>query len=223
MIDPDFNPMTSDAFRRNPYPILARVRESHPVAYLCPGLVESWSVLRYEDAQRVLLDPNTFSSDRGLHTGGEFGEANLAFLFNNMISASGEKHRRLRLIGNRVFMPKYLERFRPVVETAVRERMAMALQGEAFDLVEDFAAPITVTMICAILGIPRDEMEQIRRWTAVLADNSGASTWLPILEPAMVDRGRRTGEEMAAYFRTYLEERRRRPMEGDLISDFLSV
>lgn len=223
MIDPEFNPMTSGSFRRDPYPILARVRESHPVAHLSPGLVESWSVLKHDDVQRVLLDPETFSSDRSLQQDPEFGKANLSFLFNNLISAGGEKHRRLRMIANRSFMPKYIERFRPALEAVVDERMDMALSGAPFDLVEDFAAQITVTMICSILGIPKDEMAQIRRWTATLADNSGASTWLPALDPAMVARGQRTGEEMAAYFRAYLDERRRTPRDGDVISDFLTV
>lgn len=224
MPDPQFNPMTSESFRENPWPILARVRSTTPVAHMAPGLVESWSVLRHDDAQRVLLDPETFSSDRSLIGGDEgMAESNLGFLFNNMISAGGDRHRRLRMIGNRVFMPKFIESFRPAVEAVVEERMAMALAGGIFDLVEDFAAPITVAMICAILGIPRDEMEQIRRWTAVLGDNSGALTWLPALDPELVEQGRRTGLEMTEYFQRYLAERRRTPCEGDLISAFMQV
>ena len=223
MSDSDFNPITSDVFRANPYPILARVREKHPVFHMRPGLVESWSVLNYSGARAVLMDPDTFSSDRSLLGGGELADANLGYLFNNMISAAGEKHRRLRLIGNQVFHPKFIDVFRPAVEEVVRERMKMALAGGEFDLVEEFSAQITVAMICAILGIPRNEMEQIRRWTAVLGDNSGASTWLPALDPAMVERGRKTGLEMTGYFQRYMAERRRRPREGDLISAFMAA
>jgi len=154
---------------------------------------------------------------------GALADANLGFLFNNMISASGDKHRRLKLIGNRVFMPKFIEKYRPVVESVVDERMKMALQGESFDLVEDFSAQITVAMICAILGIPRDEMEQIRQWTAVLGENSGASTWLTELDQDLVEQGRRTGLEMTDYFQRLLVERRKSLRDDDLISAFIQA
>lgn len=223
MSHPDFNAMTSPLFRQTPWPVLAHLRETHGVVHLSPGLVESWHVLRYDDVRAVLLDPETFSSNRALQGGGDFADANLGFLFNNMISATGDRHRRLRMIGNRVFMPKMVEAFRPAVETVVNERMEMALAGEPFDLVEDFAAEITVAMITAILGLPRGDMPKIREWTAVLGDNSGASTWLAELDPAMVERGRRTGIELTDYFQRHIENRRRRPREGDLISAFCEV
>lgn len=223
MSHPDFNAMTSEDFRENPWPVLAHLRESQGVVHLNPGLVESWHVLRYDDVRRVLLDPETFSSNRALQGAGEFAEANLAFLFNNMISATGEKHRRLRMIGNRVFMPKMIEAFRPAVETVVRDCMDRALAGEPFDVVEDFAARITVAMITAVLGLPRGDMAQIREWTAVLGDNSGASTWLSDLDPAMVERGRRTGIELTEYFQDHLKDRRRAPRDGDLIAAFSTL
>lgn len=223
MMHPDFNAMTSAAFRQNPYPVLAALQANPGVVHLSPGLVESWHILRYDDVRHVLLTPEVFSSNRALQAQGDFADANLGFLFNNMISATGDRHRRLRMIGNRVFMPKFIESFRPAVETVVEERMEMALSGEEFDLVEDFAARITVAMITAILGLPLADMEQIRRWTAVLGDNSGASTWLSEIDPSMARRGRETGEELTAYFKDHLEHRRKHPREGDLISAFSSV
>ncbi|QGX96851.1 cytochrome P450 [Roseovarius faecimaris] len=220
---PDFNAMTSAVFRADPYPILAELRESEGVVPLNPGVMPSWHVLRYADVQKVLLSPELFSSNRALQGEGELAEANLSFLFNNMISATGDKHRRLRMIGNRVFMPKFIESFRPALAQVVAAQMARALQGHEFDLVEEFSAQITVAMITRVLGLPLADMPQIRRWTAVLGDNSGASTWLAALDPEMVERGRLTGLEMTAYFREYLRERQANPREGDLISAFASV
>ena len=223
MNDPDFNAMTSATFRQAPWPVLARLREAQGVVRIAPGATPSWHVLRYDDARAVLLDPDRFSSDRSLQGGGALADSNLAFLFNNMISASGDKHRRLRMIGNRVFMPKFVEAFRPVVEAVVSEQMNRALAAGSFDLVEDFAAQITVAMICAVLGLPRADMAVIRKWTAVLGDNSGAATWLPEPDPAMAERGRQTALEMTAYFSDYLAERRKSPREGDLISAFSTI
>ncbi len=223
MIDPDFNAITSEAFRTDPYAILARMRAQHPVLHLSPGLIESWHILRYDDVRSVLLDTETFSSDRSLVGGGKLGDANLGFLFNNMISATGARHRRLRMIGNRVFMPKFIESFRPMVQDVVDERMEFALSGGDFDLVEDFAAEITVTMVCAILGLPVADKELIRRWSAVLGENSGASTWLAEANPALEEKGRQTGVALTDYFRDFLAERRAAPREGDLVSAFMDV
>lgn len=222
-MNPNFNPMTSAAFRADPYPILAEMRENHPVAHLSPGLIDSWHILRYDDVRTVLLDTETFSSDRALVGGGSLADANLAFLFNNMISATGDKHRRLRMIGNRVFMPKFIESFRPNVQALVDERMDMALAADSFDLVEDFAAEITVGMVCAILGLPRADKAQIREWSAVLGENSGASTWLAQANPALESKGRATGMALVSYFRDYMRERRKAPREGDLISAFMTA
>jgi cytochrome P450 len=223
MIDPDFNAMTSARFRADPHPILAAMRAQHPVLHLSPGLIESWHILRYDDVRHVLLDSETFSSDRALVGGGRLEDANLGFLFNNMISATGDKHRRLRMIGNRVFMPKFIESFRPMVQAVVDERMGYALAAGEFDLVEDFSAEITVAMVCAILGVPRADKAQIRQWSAVLAENSGASTWLAKANPKLEEKGRKTGLALTEYFADFLKERRVNPREGDLVSAFSTV
>ena len=223
MIEADFNALTSPAFRADPYPILAHMRAHHPVAHVSPGLIESWHIFRYHDVRAALLDTESFSSDRSFVGGGSLTDANLGFLFNNLISATGDRHRRLRMIGNRVFMPKFIEAFRPMVQKLVDERMDFALAADKFDLVEDFAAEITVGMVCTILGLPRADKDQIRRWSAGLGENSGASTWLATPDPALAEKGRETGAALVAYFRDYMHDRRTNPRKGDLISAFMSA
>jgi len=223
LIEPEFNAMTSATFRADPYPILARMRQNHPVAHLSPGLIESWHIFRYDDVRAVLLDTETFSSDRALVGGGALADANLGFLFNNLISATGDKHRRLRMIGNRVFMSQFIESFRATVQAVVDQRMDRALAADEFDLVEDFAAEITVAMVCAILGLPRADKAQIRAWSAVLGENSGAATWLAAPDAQLEQTGRDTGQALVTYFRDYMRDRRGRPRQGDLISAFMSA
>lgn len=79
VIDPEFNAVTSEAFRTDPYPILVRMRTQHPVLHLSPGLIQSWHILRYGDVRSVLLDTEMFPSDRSLVGGGELVDANLGF------------------------------------------------------------------------------------------------------------------------------------------------
>ncbi|MGB3147362.1 MAG: cytochrome P450 [Paracoccaceae bacterium] len=221
---PDFNALTSQRFRADPFPILAALRQEGSVHRFEGGLKPSWHVLDHATAREVLLDPDRFSSDRSLATSDKAaGDLNLSFLFNNLISATGEKHRRLRMIGNRVFMPKFVERFRAPIETMVDARLDAIVGAGPIDLVEDFAAPITVGMITAILGLPLRDMPKIRAWSQVLGENSGAITWMRRVDPEMAERGRQTGQAMTAYFSDYIEERVRAPRDGDLISAFLNL
>ena len=220
-----FNALTNFAFIADPVPLLAELRASHPVLRINPGVKESFHFFRYDDIRAALLDPESFSPDRRLFARGDadLGDSNLSFLFNNMISATGERHRRLRMIGNRVFMPKMIEAFRPRAEAVVAGRLAFALAADCFDLVEDFAVPITISMIAEVLGLPKADLQLIREWSMVLAENSGAPTWMARLDPEVLQRGRDTGLALAEYFAGYIAERRRRPREGDLISAFMTA
>jgi cytochrome P450 len=220
-----FNALTNPQFVRDPFPMLAELRERHGAVRIRPGLVESFHLFRDADIRAVLLDPEGFSSDRSLIGGGDKGlsEANLGFLFSNLISATGEKHRRLRMIANRVFMPNRIESYRAVAEKAAGEAVDMALSADSFEAVEEFAAHVSVSMITAILGLPMADKKLIRKWSHALSEFSGAVTWLPRSDGRLEEEGRRTEEEMAQYFAAYVEERRAKPRDGDVISAFLHM
>ncbi|MFZ1815926.1 MAG: cytochrome P450 [Rhizobiaceae bacterium] len=218
-----FNALTSPAFRADPMPMLARLRQESPVLRIKPGMLESWHVFGYEDIRSILLDPDRFSSDRSLIGGGDarVSKANLGFLFNNLISASGEKHRRLRMIANRVFMAGGVERFREVCDRKIGQCLDDALDGEVFDVVEGFAAKISIAMISAVLGLPDADRDRIRRWAKVLGANSGAVTWMAEMDHDIEALSLNTALEMRDYFAKYIDERKARPKEGDVISQFL--
>ena len=58
------NPLFSDEFRRDPYPLYAKMRATLPPVLRDPasGL---WMVFDFEGVQRVLSDYETFSSRHG--------------------------------------------------------------------------------------------------------------------------------------------------------------
>ena len=97
----------------------------------------------------------------------------------------------------------------------------VAENGE-FEVVEDFAHPLPVAVICRLLGVPLEDEPQFSRASALLAQ---------ALDPFVAFTGTvRDGfeERMQAarwlreYFHGLIEERRSRP-GGDFISGLIAV
>src|SRR5260370_41050152 len=81
----------------DPYPILADLRERHPVAWLADDRL--WLVTRRDDVIRVLRDLETFRTDAARSTIRDtFGE--------QMLSAEGDVHRRYKSQCNPPFNAK---------------------------------------------------------------------------------------------------------------------
>ena len=94
--------ITLEQLDRDPHPVLARLREREPVAWL--PVLDGWLVTRYEVALGVLRDTETFTVDDP-----RFSTAQV--IGASMLSLDGEQHARNRA----PFVPA----FRP---GAVRER-----------------------------------------------------------------------------------------------------
>jgi len=97
----------------DPFPILAALRKSSPVMKF-PGDFDFWGVFRYDDAVRVLRDPETFSSmvdARSMR--GEKRPPTILFDDPPM-------HTRMRGLISRAFTPKTIELQRPAIEAAAR-------------------------------------------------------------------------------------------------------
>ncbi|MFP4077752.1 MAG: sugar phosphate nucleotidyltransferase, partial [Candidatus Izemoplasmataceae bacterium] len=75
---------------------------------------ETWDVFRYEDADRVLRDHETFSADRSGgsdSSSGDTGDGNA--VLKTMISTDPPEHERLRGFVNERFQPGALREYRP--------------------------------------------------------------------------------------------------------------
>lgn len=148
---PDFR---SAEFINNPYPIYARLREQTPVFPLGPN---TWLVTSYQEADHVLRDSRMgkdFPSVLARRYGRDMG-AEPAFRIINafMLLMNPPAHTRLRGLVSKAFSVRQASELR-----ALTQRNADALvdgwinQGEA-DLVEAFAYPLTVRVICSMLDV----------------------------------------------------------------------
>jgi cytochrome P450 len=153
---------TLDALEDDPYPLLARLRASEPVAWL--EVLGGWLVTRRDLALAVMRDAETFTVDDP-----RFSTAQV--VGPSMLSLDGAEHRRHR--------EPFADPFR---RAAVRERLTAAVAAEADRLIDalapagagelrrGFAGPLAAATMARALGVPEaDTAALLEAYDAIVA------------------------------------------------------
>ena len=209
-----YNPLAART-AQDPYPDYARLRTRSPVHR--SRLMRAWVFSRYADVDAILRDHHRFSSDpieRDLTTR---QQANLPGPEDSsMLFLDPPDHTRLRALVNKAFTRRAVN----ALEPHVRRLMGTLLDDvdpAGFDLVEAVAAPLPVTVIAEMLGVPPEDRVRFRRWS-----NQRAR----IVDPTMTARERelavRAGRSLDEYFLPIIRARRAAPAD-DIISALVQV
>jgi cytochrome P450 len=86
-------------------------------------------------------------------------------LTQSMLDQDPPDHGRLRSLVHQAFTPRRIEDLRARVEVIASDLVARARARGTIDLLEDFAAPLPMTVISEMLGVPEDERRRFRVWT----------------------------------------------------------
>ncbi|MEZ0089065.1 cytochrome P450 [Streptacidiphilus sp. EB129] len=177
--DPLALPSLDEAFGPDPYPMYAKLREAGPVhRVLGPEGRPVWLITRYPEARAALADP-ALSLDRSNAAPGAYGGLSLPPVLDaNLLNMDGADHARLRRLVAPAFSAARMEALRERVHGVAAELLteAAAKAGTApVDLVEAYAAPLSLTLLCDILGVDRAESQRFHRWTAIVLDPSASS------------------------------------------------
>jgi len=215
-VDPvQLNPM-DPAFIADPYPTYHRLRAEDPVHMSPMGF---WVLTRYEDVVASLRDPRFAKEAIPAFVASRFG-ITIVGPGLSMLDRDPPNHTRLRSLVNKAFTPRVVEVLRPRIQQIVDELLEANRSQGAMDLIEDFAYPIPVIVICEMLGVPIEDRERFRKWGLDIARGLDA-----ILLPAdseITQRSATSRRELGAYFRELIAERRARP-RADLLSDLIAA
>ncbi len=212
------------AFIRDPYPYLAALREAAPVYW--NERWGGWLLTGYEAIAQIHGNPalsnDKYSGFSALKAPGADQQAVFDCLGLWMGSQDAPLHTRLRKSVQTAFASRAsLEAVEPVIRATARALLEDLQNRPGFDLIDDFAYPLTRAVIAGMLGMPREDLDRIAPWSDAVA---------PIMfmnlsgdKAARYRRARHELEDMADYYRAALRARRERPRDDLMTSIAESV
>ncbi|MFA7758682.1 cytochrome P450 [Streptomyces sp. NRRL B-2790] len=198
--------------RADPYPLYAELRRT-PVARQENG---SYVISTYRELTDVLHDPHLSSDVRNLARPMEAAAAESTPAFINM---DPPEHDRLRRMAMRHFGPPHTPGLVTGLEPSLAAIVSDLIDGfagkEQIDIVDDFAYPFPVTVICRLLGVPREDEPKFRVW---VNDLINSIDYNPKTDPKeKLENGVQARKELRQFLGGLLEQRHGRPAD-DLLS-----
>src|SRR2546430_11912643 len=88
----------------------------------------------------------------------------------SMLMVDPPDHTRLRALASKAFTPRTIEQLRPRIQQIADELLDAVQARGTMDLIADFAAPLPITVISEMLGIPTAGRKPFRTWTQAIVD-----------------------------------------------------
>lgn len=212
----------SPGFVTDPGPMIDRMLAEAPVAF--DGRVQGWLVGGYGAFKDLEREPR-LSSQRQGYVSALLPEPlrerirGLEDWYGGwMVMRDGADHLRLRRLAAPAFQPLHLKRLEARIEAIVDELLAPGLARGEIEVISELAYPLPSIVICELVGMPRSDMGLFTRW--VQGMNALLAATLSSAEA--IDRVGESRREMHGYFSALIAERRRAPLEGELLSQLVA-
>ncbi|MDT5042660.1 MAG: hypothetical protein QOE51_3645 [Actinoplanes sp.] len=152
-------------------PLYAELRRQEPVVQVqLPFGETAWLATRYEDV-RVVLGDARFS--RAASVGRDEPRLTPQPIGGGILSMDPPDHSRLRRLVAKAFTARRVDLLRPDTTEIADELVdAMIAGGSPADLVEQFAAPLPIRVICRLLGVPVSDQEKFRTWSEAIVSTT---------------------------------------------------
>ncbi|MFI6173731.1 cytochrome P450 [Nocardia sp. NPDC051052] len=210
-------------FFQAPYAFYRQLRAEGSVHQI--GLrtgVRAWLVVDYDAAKEVLRhpdirkDPHSATGAQARHAaaGSSGVTATNRRLSYHLLNADPPHHSRLRKLVTPAFAPARMAALEFRV-AAIADELLDRIDPAAgrVDLLEEYAFPLPITVICELLGVPVEDREPFREWSAAVVDT-------PMSTPEAM---REATDAIVEYFDGLVAMRREHGLGDDLISHLLTV
>ena len=220
-----FDPATQEDW----YPAYRILREEQPI-YRIPG-TDLHVLTRYADIIQVVRDPKLFSVLGEVHGGDlliKYPEARDYYREHGLgretgvgrwspLSADPPDHRKYRSLVEKFFQARPLAARRELIEQLVDQLIDGFEKDGEVEIVSAFAEPLPVTIITTLLGLPLEDMPQLKKWSAAWA--APFARGLTLEQEMDVAR---QGVDFQNYIRDVAEARRAEPRD-DIISHLVQA
>jgi cytochrome P450 len=194
-----------------PHAFYAQLRENAPMVWI-PQL-DGWMLTRYDDVRAVLRDHELWSSmlfegSRPPELAGVQIETIAPRGTLDMLGADRPDHTRLRKLLALDFTPSKLGYLQPRVDEFVASLLKGVAAREHFDVADDLAVPLPVTVIADLLGIPAAQFRQFKAWSDAVIE-----PLRPDATPADVHARNADIVAFREYLQARIDERQKAPTD----------
>jgi len=218
----DLDPFDPDVVQE-PHEFFAALRREAPLYRLPSGAYSLIS--RYRDVRDAAMNPEVYSSNlvavmmQGLEQP-ELLSFEGAGRVDVLATADPPVHARQRKLSNKAFSMRRVGALEPAIRALAESLVGAILpQGGArwssADWVREVAVPLPMTLIAGLIGLPSEDIPQLKRWSdGAIALLSGVNT------PAQLAESVRQAGELGEYFRRRVDEAALAPRDdvlGDLV------
>ncbi len=205
--------LTAPDFVADPYPTFAAERAKHTVAwheptqmYLGFSHAAVFQIQRDRKLGRLWTDKAP----------ADYLEPFNMLHRNQMMENEPPEHTRLRRPVAASFNRGHIERLRPRVRE-IAAGLLREVDPSGFDLIEAYAEPLPVLVICELLGVPSSYAGELRDWSQAIVKMYETSPSQEVVDAAV-----RAAVDFSALTREIVAARRAAP-EEDLISDLAAT
>lgn len=169
-----------------------------------PDGTSGWLVTGYDEARQALSEQRLSK----VLTAEEIGltpELTSAML-RQMLFLDPPDHTRLRRLVSSAFTVRRVEALRPRIDQIAAELLDTIAGQETVDLIETFANPLPLQVICELLGVPLEDRAAFRDWSAIVAAGPARQHEMPEalngllvrIRAMLVDRAARPGTDLVS-------------------------
>jgi cytochrome P450 len=219
----DLDPFDPDVVQE-PHAFFAALRREAPLYRMPNGAYHL--ITRYRDVRDAALAPEVYSSNlvavmmQGVEApellaiGGGAGRVDV------LATADPPVHARQRKLSNKAFSMRRVAGLEPAIRALAESRVGAILprggaRWSAADWVREVAVPLPMTVIAGLIGLPGEDIPQLKRWSdSAIAILSGINT------PAQLAGHIAQVGQLAEYFGRRVDEAARAPKDdtlGDLV------
>jgi cytochrome P450 len=200
----------------DPYELYGALRDGEPVHRIAES--DLWMVSRYADLVEAAAQPDVFSSHisaviyagQGPTPAVLQADPDAIGAVDVLATADPPDHTSQRKLMNRTFRHDRIVELEQVARGFIERPLDDALANGHVEWMDAAAVPLPVTIIARVLGMPMDDLEDLRRWADAGVDLlSGV---------ASLERMMECWQEMMAFL-GYLRDRQASPLPGSVTAE----
>ena len=196
----------------------ARLAQDGPVHYVTlPDGQPAWLVTGYDEVRQVLSDPRFIKAGPPPGNLAQAMPEHIQQAINSdMLHLDPPDHTRLRRLVSAAFTRRRVDALTPRITALANELLdVMAEQAHVesrIDLIDAYAFPLPMTVICELLGVPSADAAEFRSWSGTIVTGSfvGPERWVE------------AATALVGYIQSMLSAKRRAPAD-DLLSALVAT